>query len=446
MVQLYEPLARFDQNYEIELALAEEITPNASGDEWTVRLQPDIVFHSGKTVNADDVIFTIQRIVNPDDPKIGASALAIVDANNLRKLDERTVRIPLKGPYALLLDDLAQYFNGIVPVDYDPQKPVGTGAFKFQSFTPGDRSVFVRNENYWREGQPYVDEVVIIDFPDDSARVNALLSGEIEAMNSVPFGQIPVIEQNSDLALLVSETGGWLPFTMRVDQAPFDDVRVRQAMRLIVDREQMIEQALAGQGRIANDLYSPFDPCYIGDELAQREQDLEQAKSLLAAAGASGLNVELVTSPVAAGVVEAAQVLAEQAKGADVTIRLRRVDTGTFYGDDYLSWVFAQDFWFTRNYVQQVGQGSFPDSPFNETHWADERFIALINEARVTLDEEQRCELLAEAQRIEWESGGYIVWGFVNNVDAHSAKLRGLEPDRSGNPVMTWGFREAHFA
>ena len=168
----------------------------------------------------------------------------------------------------------------------------------------------------------------------------------------------------------MSETGAWQPFTMRVDQAPFDDKRVRQAMRLIVDREQMIQQALSGQGRVANDLYSPFDPAYNKD-LAQREQDLEEAKSLLKQAGQSDLRVELVTAPVFQGLVEAAQVLAEQAKGAGVAIKVRKVDSGTFYGDNYLKWGFAQDFWFTRTYLGQVAQGSLKNSPFNETHWND---------------------------------------------------------------------------
>jgi peptide/nickel transport system substrate-binding protein len=118
-------------------------------------------------------------------------------------------------------------------------------------------------------------------------------------------------------------------------------------MRLIVDRKQLIQQALSGQGRVANDLYAPFDPAY-NKGLAQREQDLEQAKSLLKQAGQSDLRVELVTAPVFHGIVEAAQVLAEQAKGAGVTISVRKVDPGTYYGDNYLKWRFAQDYWFTR--------------------------------------------------------------------------------------------------
>ena len=110
-----------------------------------------------------------------------------------------------------------------------------------------------------------------------------------------------------------------------IDAKPFDDVKVRQAFRLIVDREQMVQQVLSGQGRVANDLYAPYDPAYAKD-LPQRKQDLEQAKSLLQQAGQANMTVELVTAPVFQGIVEAAQVFAEQAKGAGVTVKVRKVD------------------------------------------------------------------------------------------------------------------------
>ena len=132
----------------------------------------------------------------------------------------------------------------------------------YESFTPGQQSVFKKFPNYWQSGRPYVDQLTIIDFTDDTARVNALLGGQVDAIDNLPTGQIAQVQGNSQLKVLISHTGQWQPFTMRVDQAPFNDVRVRQAMRLIVDRPQMVEQVLSGQGRIANDMYAPFDPGY----------------------------------------------------------------------------------------------------------------------------------------------------------------------------------------
>jgi len=211
-----------------------------------------------------------------------------------------------------------------------------------------------------------------------------------------------------------------------------------------VDRKQMIEQVLSGQGRVANDLYAPYDPAY-NDELPQRRQDLDQAKSLLRQAGQSDLSVELVTSPVVQGIVEAAQVLAEQAKGAGVTINVRKVDTGTFYGDNYLQWTFAQDFWVTRTYLSQVAQHALPDSPFNETHWKDPEFLDLISRARAELDDAKRADLLKQAQEIEYERGGLIIWAFNNQLDAYSDTVGGFHPARSGFPLTNYGFGRVGF-
>ena len=441
---MYEPLAvRTPDFSQLQMLLAESIEAEKP-DNWTVRLKQGLTFHNGKPVTADDVIFSIRRIVDPKNPKVGAASLNYVDAKAMRKLDSRTVRIPLKFANAGFPDDLGQYFNTILPTDYDAKKPVGTGPFKFQSFTPGQRSVFVKNENYWETGKPKLDQLVIIDFPDDTARVNALLGGQVEAINNLPASQVAAIKGNPNLRVLNSPTGAWQPFTMRIDASPFDDNRVRQAFRLIVDREQMVQQVLSGQGRIANDLYAPYDPAYASD-LPQRKQDLEQAKSLLKQAGRENLSVELVTAPVFQGIVEAAQVFAEQAKGAGVTVKVRKVDTGTFYGDNYLKWPFAQDFWSTRTYLTQVAQGSLPDSPFNETHWDNPEFQKLIREARGELDDDKRCEILHAAQELEYEEGGHIIPYFSNAIDAHSAEIGGIKEARSGFTLGNYGLRSVGF-
>ncbi|OLB79705.1 MAG: peptide ABC transporter substrate-binding protein [Actinobacteria bacterium 13_2_20CM_2_71_6] len=442
VMQLYDTLAAYDADFQIQLALAEEITPSADARTWTIRLRQGLEFHNGKAVTADDVAYSLRRITDPKDPKSGAAGLSSVDPNGITIVDPRTVKLVLKAPDAVLLDQLAQYYNGIVPVGYDPKQPVGAGPFTFGSFQPGQQSVFARHANYWRQGEPYVDEVVIIDFPDDTARVNALLGGQVDAIDQLPLGQISVVKAAAGLRVLESETGAWLPFTMRVDRPPFNDPRVRQAFRLIVDREQMVRQVLGGHGTVGNDLYGRFDHCYAAD-LPQRKQDIAKARDLLRQAGKENLTVELVTASVAAGLVEAAQVFANQAKAAGVTVNVRKVDSGEFYGDNYLKWDFAQDFWFSRGYLPQTAQGSAPDSPYNETHWADPKFLDLLKQARATVDEAKRCALLAQAQKIEYESGGYIVWGFPNQVDAYSIKVNGFVPDKGGIPLTSYGFRRA---
>jgi peptide/nickel transport system substrate-binding protein len=440
---LYESLAvRTPDFSRLEMLLAESIEAGPNPETWDIRLKPDLTFHNGKAVTADDVIFSLQRIIDPKDPKVGAASIGYID--RMRKLDDRTVRVRLQFPNAGFPDDIGQYFNAIVPTDYSEDQPVGTGPFKYESFTKGEQSRFTKNPDYWENGKPYADELVIIDFPATEARVNALLSGQVDAIDNLPAAQVESVRANPQLAVLISETGAWQPFTMRVDAAPFDDVRVRQAFRLIVDREQMVQQVLSGQGRIANDLYAPYDPAYARD-LPQRQQDLEQARSLLRQAGREDLSVELVTAPVFQGIVEAAQVFVEQAKGAGVNVRLRRVDSGTFYGDNYLKWVFAQDFWATRVYLTQVAQGDLPNSPFNETHWREPRFIDLIQQARAELDDNRRNEILHEAQEMQHEQGGYIIQYFSNIIDAHTKQLGGFVEAKSGFPFGNYWFKNIGF-
>jgi peptide/nickel transport system substrate-binding protein len=442
---LYESLAvRTPDFSELQMLVAESIEAEKSPKTWTVRLKEGVTFHNGKPVTADDVIFSLRRILDPKDPKVGAASIGYVEEKKLKKMDERTVRITLEFANAGFPDDVGQYFNAIVPTDYDPKNPVGTGPFQYKSFTAGQQSEFTKYADYWEEGKPYVDSLTIIDFPDDTARTNALLGGQVDVIDNLPAAQLQNVKSNPNLRVLSSKTGAWQPFTMRVDQAPFDDVRVRQAFRLIVDREQMVQQVLSGQGRIANDLYAPYDPAYA-DDLPQRQQDLEQAKSLLKQAGREGLSVELVTAPVFQGIVEAAQVFAQQAKGAGVNVKVRKVDSGTFYGDNYLKWTFAQDFWATRVYLSQVAQGDLPESPFNETHWKDPKFIDLIQQARAEVDEGKRADILHEAQTMQYEQGGYIIQYFSNIIDAHSAKLGGFVEAKSGFPFGNYWFKNIGF-
>ncbi|WP_411720076.1 ABC transporter substrate-binding protein [Mycetocola sp.] len=439
-IQLYDTLATYDDQRGIQMALADSVTPSADARTWTVHLRPGLKFSDGKPITAEDVIFTFRRITDPAAPMAGATSLTTLQRDAIQASDPSTVVLSVSAPNSMFPDTIAQYTFGIVPVGYDPKNPVSSGPFALETFTPGQQSVFARNPHYWRTGQPLLDKVTIIDFPDDTARVNALLGGQVDAIDQLPLGQVNIVKANPSMKVLESTTGSWTPFTMRVDQAPFDDPKVREAFRLIVDRKQMVEQVLGGHGTIGNDMYAPLDKCFPSD-VPQRGQDIEKAKQLLAEAGKSNLSVDLVTSPVAAGLVEAAQVFAQQAKAAGVNVNVKKVDPGEFYGDQYLQWTFAQDFWFTRDYLSQASASGFKTSPYNETHWNDADWSALVAKAQATTDEAARCSLIAEAHKIEFERGGYIIWGFPNSVDAHSAMVQGFTPDKSGIPLTSFGFR-----
>lgn len=443
VLQLYEPLLRWNSDYKIESSIAESVTPSADGKEWTIRLRPDVVFHHGKTLTPADVMHTLTVVTDPKNTAPGGVGLAaVLDLKNSRIVDKKTIKLRLKTPYAVLDQLLAEYTVGVIPTDFDIKKPVGTGPFRYTSFVPGQVSQFDRFDNYW-DTPAWVNELFIYDFPDDSAKVNALLAGQVQTIDNLPSYLVNSLA-NQGASALISDSGTWIPFTMRVDIAPYSDVRVRQALRLVVDRQQMIDQALNGYGILGNDLYAPFDPAYARD-LPQRKQDVAQAKSLLKSAGKSDLSIELVTSTaVGAGGVESANLFAAQARSAGIRVKLTKADPTIFYGAQYLKWPFAQDFWATRNYIPQVASSELPTSAYNETHFNNPKFNDLVARASRTIKEAPRAELLRQAQQIEYDSGGYIIWGFKRQLDAYSNLVQGLKPNRY-LPCDSYGFKHVSF-
>lgn len=441
VMMLYDPLTTINSDAQVVNALAESLEPNANATEWTVRLRKGVTFHNGKPLKAEDVAFTFRRIADPKNPLVGASALNQVDLDNIKLLDDVTLRVPMKAPFAAFPECIsAPVYFGIVPVGYDPAKPVGTGPFKFVSFTPGQQSVVARFDDYWN-GQPHLDTITLTDFAVDTAAFNALQGGEVDVFAYAPLTLVSQVAQNSQLKSLVSRPGQWTPFTMRIDQAPFDNPDVRMAMRLLVDRQQLIDIALNGNGKVAADVFSPYDRCY--DASLHRERDIDRAKFLLKKAGQENLAVELVTADIANGVVQQAQVLAEQAKDAGVTVKLRNVTTDVFFGDQYLKWPFAQDYWDYSPYLSQIVQGYRPGAPFNETHWADDAWQKLYEQAQSTIDEQKRCEIIHAMQKIDFETGGYIIASFNQSVDLMAKNVEGFEPSASGYALGTFSWGKA---
>jgi peptide/nickel transport system substrate-binding protein len=439
ILQLYNPLVAYDANVRPTFELAEEITPNATATDWTIRLRKGVTFHNGKPFTSEDVIFSINRIVTGKLP--GSSMLPSLELAGVKKLDAYTVLLPFSSPYASLIDAMAgySYYLNIVPVGYDPKHPIGTGPFEYKSFTPGVQSVFTRNPDYWETGLPYLDAVVISDYSDSSSQLNALESGAADVVNLLSADVIASV-RSTGAKVVVSKAGGFTPFTMRVDRAPFNDVRVRQAFRLMANRPQMNEAVFEDLGLIGNDIFSIYDPEY-DRAIPQREQDIDKAESLLKAAGQEHLVVELVTSDIAQGTIEVAQVLAQNATLAGVKVNIRQVPVSTFYGPDYLHWTFAQDYWYYSAYLPQVGQAMLPYSPFNETHYDDPHYNALYKEAVSTLDVAKQTEIAHEMQMIDWTEGGYIIPYFPPVIDGHLARVEGIVPNKTGLSLNKYGFK-----
>lgn len=438
---LFEPLVGMDDAAQLKLVLAEEITPNSDATQWTIRVRKGVTFHNGRELTADDVIFSFQREVNPKHPMPGAAGLIPVNVPGMKKLDAYTVQVPCHVPFATFAETIAQVgYGNIVPVGFNPRDPIGTGPFKYLSFTPGQQSVFVRYEHYWRSGLPYLSELVLDDVSDQTTQINGLLSGQFDVVNLLSVAATTSVTDGGG-KLLVADGGGWTPFTMRVDQPPFDDVRVRQAMRYIVNRPEMMDAVFGGKGTLGNDLFSIWDPSY-DHAIPQREQDIARAKSLLKAAGREDLTVTLVTSPVAQGTTSAAQVLAQQAKAAGVKVKLDEVDVTEFYGPNYLKWTFAQDYWYYAFYLPQVSDATLPSSPFNECHFDNARYNALYQEALRTVDRSKRTDIVHEMQLIDYDQGGYIIPYFPPVIDGYAASVHGLAPSKVGVSLGNYDFSE----
>jgi peptide/nickel transport system substrate-binding protein len=436
---LFDPLVTTSAAGTPQLRLAEEITPNATNTVWTIRLRKGVTFHDGSPLTADDLIYTLRKIFDPKAPGSAAGPLKNINLKGIKKRDALTISIPLTQPSAILVETFASAGPLIAPVGFNLRKPVGTGAFKFRSFTPGVESVFDRNDHYWDNGKPYADQLVITDFSDPTSQINALIGGQADLANGLSTNSATQAV-GGGAKVIYSPGGGWNPFTMRVDKAPFNDVRVRQAMRYLVDRSQMRELVFGGHGVLASDVFGIWAPEY-DHSIPVRQHDISRAKSLLKAAGKSDLTVELVTSDVAQGVTQMAQVFAEQAKAAGVKVNVRTVTPNDFYGPNYLKWTFAQDYWYYNYYIGQVATATLPTAPFNECHFDDPKYNSLYAQAIKERNEGKRADLAHAMQHIDNTTGGYIIPFFVPVIDGFSSHVGGMLPSKVGASFNFWDFK-----
>jgi peptide/nickel transport system substrate-binding protein len=424
--QLYERLVTYDDFGAPVNQLAAEFTSNSDATVWKMKVLPGVHFHDGSLLTAADVVYSLMHFVtNPASAGYSDVTSAFITPTGLRAVDPTTVEFTLTAPNAILPTSLAArtlwiFKDGMT----DFNKPNGTGPFKYKSFTVGEQSLFERFDLYREHGHPYLDAVEIISFTDPNANFDALRTGVIEAMPDIDFTFIPIVKANPSLSLLESrDGGGTTDFTMACNLPPFNDVRVRQAFRLLCDREEMVANGLSGNGTIGNDLFWPTDPDY-DSAIPQRKYDPDQAKYLLKAAGVS--SVSLYTSTIEVGQIASAEILQNAASKIGVTISFNKVAADIYYSDLYLKCPFGQSGWSLRPLSTQFAQTLNYSAQFNETHWHNAQFESLTTQARGTLDPAKRKQLYDDAQLILWNEGGYIIWGFYKNVDAYSAQVHGL--------------------
>jgi peptide/nickel transport system substrate-binding protein len=418
--------------------LAAEFSPNKRATVWKVKLRNDIEWHDGTQFTAKDVVYTFKYILNP---KNKAEALAELSSflkpSGVRALDKFTVEFRLTEPHGLFPDVLSSRTMWIFKAGAarNWNKPVGTGPWKFDSWRPGAQSILVPNKDYRVHNGPYLDRLVLVDISDPQARLNGLLSGQVDAIAQIDAVAAQAIRRRSNLRALVSPSGGYVPFTMFVDTAPFNDVRVRQALRLVVNRPQMVQSVTQGTGRVGNDLPGITDPLYA-DSIPQRQYDPERARALLRQAGKEDLTVTLSTGDGAPGMLAASTIFAEQAKAAGIKVELDVVPPDQFWNVHYLKKPFTMSQWANRTLDTYFAASYASTALYPETHWKNARWDALYKEARATTEPVAQKRRWAELQRMLWNSGGAIIWGFDSTIDGYNSKVLGLKK----NPARWLGW------
>jgi len=425
---VFEALTRQTNDGEVEMWLAQSVTADDdSAKVWTIKIKQNVRFHNGREMKAEDVIFSIKRIREPG--TIAGGHIGPVE--RYEKIDDYTVRVTLGAPRSWFPTGLCDTYSSMLPVDFDTQNPIGTGPFKIGTLTTRESLQLLRNEDYHGEGA-FLDEVVFRPFEDASAMINALKTGQIDVINQLDPSLVDEIESHDAFRIYSSPTGKLYPIQMRTDVAPFNDVRLRQALRLVIDREMVLNAVYNGYGQIGNDLYGRYDPDYAADLV--RERDVDQARKLVEEAGLIGTKLDLVM----ADDVATALVLAENAKEIGIDITVRQLDGASFFNEEYLERpFFGGDYWPSGPYFLISSLADAPGAGLDQIRWRDPEYLALWEEVSRTLDPDQRKAMTHRLQEILFERGGWIVPIYINEVGAYRADIVGLpQSDQTGAGIL----------
>lgn len=433
---LFDKLADYGPDLSARPRLAEKWEPNNSLDRWKVTLRK-ATFHDGKPVTAKDVLYSYRRITDPDKAFRAKASLEPVDLDASRATGERSIEFVLKRPTAEFPNVLAAFGAYIVPEnasDFD-KKPIGSGPFRFVSFTPGRSAVFRRNDDYW-DGAPHLEELEFVIANEESARVNALLGGQVEYAHELNPTTARAHGSKGRIDIVRLPNSAMQAFCMKTDRPPFDDKRVREAFFLIADRKELIDGALSGAGEIGNDLFGKGYE-YYADALPQREQDLDKARALLKKADAERLKVTLDTSAVAAGFTEAASIFRDQAKKAGVTIEVEKGSKDSYWNDILDSGTLCCYRSGAMPIGTHISQRLLTDSTTNATKWRHKDFDALYQQAQSTRDKTERAAVYARTQRRLYSEGGFLVWGFADWIIGTLPRVKGVETKAPAN-TLDW--------
>jgi len=427
--QFYNGLTRLDEFLVAQPDLAESWEPNENGSEWVFKLRKGVEFHSGKSLDAEDALYSIERHLDKD---VGSGAKAFVE--NIEEgivEDKHTLRFKLKGPDADFPVILGTYQMKIVPAGTtDFSTAPGTGPFKLVEFKPGVRSLAHRNPNYWEEGRPYLDEIEWFGIADHNARMNALLAGDIAMMSGLDPKAIPRVGSTAGVRVVNTKAGQYTDLAMMTDRAPTDSNELRLAIKHLQNRERILKLIYKGNGMLGNDQpISPVDPMYC-DEIPIRTFDPDKAKFHLKKAGMDGGTIKVHTSEAAGtGAVEQVLMLQREAGKIGLKVEVQRDPGDGYWSATWGKRPFFMSGWNMRPTANIMLTLAFTsDAAWNEARWKNAHFDELLKLGRESLDTVERKRIYCEAQTLIHETGGVAIPCFIDYLDAMSDKVKGFVP------------------
>lgn len=424
----YNNMLRVTSTLEIEPELAETWEISDDGLTYTFNLVQGVMFHHGREMTAEDVVYTVERIQDEATTSPGRSLF--LPAQTIETPDDYTVVMTLDSPFADFPYALGSTFGRIVPSDIPGaelnSKATGTGPFKMESYEPGGQIVMVKNEDYWEEGLPYLDRVVQVQIPEQAAQAAAIIAGQSQIFWDITPQTVPQLEADPNITVTEVPSPSFQPLGMRCDMPPFEDVRVRQALKYSLDRAGIVTAVLQGHGTEANDhQVPPISPFWTDTGI--KERDIDKAKQLLADAGyPDGLDIELVASNERPGLVELATIVKALAEEAGFRIEIKVVPWDVFVAEYNETAPFFATNWF--------GRPSIDETLYPYLHstgsWNDEKYSnpdvdRLLEEGRESTDLERRKEIYAEIQEIVAEDGPSIITYHKTYITAVRNEVKG---------------------
>lgn len=444
MRQVCEYLTYTDKNNVTHPYLLKEWQASDDLKTWTLNLREGVKWNNGDDFVADDVVFTLKQWLDPEVGSSMAGLMSYLQPDNIEKVDDHQIILHLDSPQIGVPEHFFQYpaqvlhraFEGDILKD-----PVGTGPFTLEEYTEGERAVLKRREGYWQNGAdgkpfPYLDELIFVDLGEEmSAHIAAFQAGQIDSMDFGDNPALPVYQALKDDPNAIVQpiaTSITRVLRMRVDKPPFDNVKVRQAIKLCQEREKILKLAYFDEGLIGQDTHiAPVHPAYC--EVDTPAYDPEKAKQLLAEAGfPDGIDVELTVSSAWPEVVSYGEILQASALPAGIRITLKTLP-GTSYWDVWMDVDFGITPWTHRALATMVlslaysANADGSPAEWNETRWLDEEFLTLLNQASGTLDVEARREIYCQLEQIQQERGPIGLAFWMNQWQISSKNFEGVD-------------------